>query len=42
MKFKNAAVSGPIGSGKSTLARNLAEKLGWRYISAGEIIRAWH
>lgn len=42
MKFKNAAVSGPIGSGKSTLARNLAEKLGWKFISAGGIIRKWH
>lgn len=42
MKYKNIAVSGPIGSGKSTLARNLAESLGFQYVSAGEIMRAWH
>lgn len=42
MDFKNIAVSGPIGSGKSTLARNLAHKIGFKYISAGEIMRAWH
>lgn len=41
-KYKNIAVSGPIGSGKSTLAKNLAEKLGWKYISTGEFFRNWH
>jgi cytidylate kinase len=33
------AVSGKPGSGKSTLARNLAEKLGLRYVSVGQIFR---
>ena len=33
------AVSGPHGSGKSTAARNVAERLGFEYISAGELFR---
>ena len=33
------AVSGPHGSGKSTAARNVAEILGFKYISAGELFR---
>ncbi|MEZ0289706.1 MAG: (d)CMP kinase [Sulfolobales archaeon] len=32
-------VSGPPGSGKSTLARKLAERLGLRYHSTGELFR---
>jgi cytidylate kinase len=32
-------VSGPHGTGKSTYARTLAETLGLRYISAGELFR---
>lgn len=42
MKINNIAVSGPIGSGKTTLAKNLAKKLGWKYISTGEFFRNWH
>ena len=33
------AVSGPHGSGKSTTAKEVAEKLGYEYISAGELFR---
>ncbi len=32
-------VGGSIGSGKSTLARMLADKLGYKYISVGSIMR---
>ncbi|MEW5936352.1 MAG: (d)CMP kinase [Candidatus Thermoplasmatota archaeon] len=32
-------ISGPPGSGKSTIGRMLAERLGWDYISVGEIFR---
>ncbi len=32
-------VSGPPGSGKTTIARMLAEKLGLRYVSIGQIFR---
>jgi len=34
------AVSGKPGSGKSTLARNLAGRLGLRYVSVGQIFRS--
>lgn len=40
--LKNIAVSGGIATGKSTLARNLAQTLGWEWISAGEYFRKWH
>ena len=30
-------VSGRIASGSTTLARNLAQKLGWRYIEGGDV-----
>ncbi|MBI2595871.1 AAA family ATPase [Candidatus Daviesbacteria bacterium] len=40
--FKNIAVSGAIATGKSTLARNLAQTLGWQWLSAGEYFRKWH
>lgn len=33
------AIAGPIGVGKSTVARALAERLGYRYLSAGEAFR---
>jgi len=42
MKFKNIAISGDIGTGKSTLARLLSEKLGWKYVSAGNYFRDWY
>lgn len=33
------AIAGPIGVGKSTVAKALAERLGYRYISGGEVFR---
>lgn len=33
------AIAGPIGVGKSTVARDLAARLGYRYISGGEMFR---
>lgn len=33
------AIAGPIGVGKSTVARELAARLGYRYISGGEMFR---
>ncbi|MDR7458812.1 MAG: AAA family ATPase, partial [Armatimonadota bacterium] len=33
------AIAGPIGVGKSTVARQLAERLGVRVVSAGEVFR---
>ncbi len=33
------AIAGPIGVGKSTVGRGLAERLGYRYISGGEMFR---
>jgi cytidylate kinase len=33
------AIAGPIGVGKSTVARGLAARLGYRYISGGEVFR---
>jgi len=33
-------ISGPPGSGKSTVGKKLAEKLSFKYISAGQIFRA--
>lgn len=32
-------VSGSVGSGKSTISRKLADKLGYRYYSVGELMR---
>jgi cytidylate kinase len=34
-------IDGPAGSGKSTLARNLANRLGYRYIDTGAFYRAF-
>jgi len=40
MKYKNIAVSGKnIASGSTTLAKLLAEKLGWRFSSVGDLMR---
>lgn len=42
MKFKNIAISGDIGTGKTTLAENLANKMGWKHLNAGDYFRKWH
>ncbi|MCY7364834.1 MAG: (d)CMP kinase, partial [Frankiaceae bacterium] len=34
------ALDGPSGSGKSTVARDLARRLGWRYVDTGATYRA--
>ncbi len=41
-KFINIAISGDIGSGTSTLTKDLADKLGWEYVNAGDFFRDWH
>lgn len=41
-KIRNISVSGNIGTGKTTLAKNLAQKLGWTHLHAGEYFRQWH
>lgn len=42
MKFRSIAISGDISTGKTTLAKNLAEKLNWTHLHAGEYFRNWH
>ncbi len=39
MRMTVITVGGMVGAGKSTLAKMLAEKLGFNYISAGQIFR---
>jgi CMP/dCMP kinase len=34
------AIDGPAGAGKSTIAREVAERLGWRYLDTGALYRA--
>jgi cytidylate kinase len=34
------AIDGPAGAGKSTVARELAVRLGWRYVDTGAMYRA--
>ena len=34
------AIDGPAGAGKSTVARQLAERLGFRYLDTGAMYRA--
>ena len=41
IKWKNITVSGQAASGSTTLAKNLAEKLGWKLINGGEIVRKY-
>jgi cytidylate kinase len=36
----NVAIDGPAGAGKSTVARNLAGRLGFRYLDTGAMYRA--
>src|SRR5689334_18517411 len=42
IKYKNICIAGEFGTGSSTLMHNLATKLGWDFLSAGDFIRAWH
>jgi cytidylate kinase len=42
MPIKNIAISGEIGTGTTTLSKNLAAKLGWDHLNAGDHIRAWY
>lgn len=37
---KVVAVDGPAGSGKSTICRQVAERIGWTYLSTGALYRA--
>lgn len=39
--FKNVVVSGDVGTGTTTLAKDLAGKLGWKYLSTGDFFRAY-
>jgi len=41
-KFKNIVVAGDVGTGTTTLAKGLAGRLGWKYLSAGDIFREYH
>lgn len=38
---KVITIDGPAGSGKSTVAKDLAVRLGWRYVSTGLIYRTF-
>ncbi len=40
--YKNIVVSGDVGTGTSTLAQGLAKKLGWKYLTVGDIFRDYH
>jgi CMP/dCMP kinase len=42
IKYRNIVISGGIGTGKTTLAKNLASKLGWKFVSSGEYFRNWY
>ena len=33
-------IDGPAGAGKSTVARQLADRLGWRFLDTGAMYRA--
>jgi cytidylate kinase len=41
MKVDNIIVAGDVGVGTTTLARNLATKLNWKFLSAGEFFRQY-
>jgi CMP/dCMP kinase len=41
-EYKNIIIAGDIGTGTSTLAKGLAEKLNWKYFSAGDFFREYH
>src|SRR4030042_5958305 len=40
IRYRNIVVCGNVGSGTTTLAQGLADKLGWKYLSAGDFFRA--
>lgn len=40
MGLEVIAIDGPAGAGKSTVARELARRLGWRYVDSGAMYRA--
>jgi len=37
--YRNIVVCGNVGSGTTTLAKGLADKQGWKYLSAGDFFR---
>lgn len=41
MRYKNIVISGDVGTGTSTLAVGIAQKLGWKHLSAGDIFRPY-
>lgn len=41
MKYHNIVVAGDVGTGTTTLAKSLSEKLGWKYIAAGDFFRSY-
>lgn len=42
MKYRNIVICGDVGTGTTTLGKSLAEKLGWRFLSLGELFRKYH
>ena len=40
-KYRNIVISGLPGAGSTTLGRQIAERLGWKYFSGGEWMRAY-
>lgn len=41
MNYRNIVIAGDVGSGTTTLAKNLADKLGWELVSAGDFFRKY-
>ncbi|MBI3955208.1 cytidylate kinase family protein [Candidatus Gottesmanbacteria bacterium] len=39
MPYRNITISGRVASGATTLSRALADKIGWKLINGGEIVR---
>ncbi len=40
--FRNIVICGDIGTGTTTLGKGLAVKLGWKFLSIGDIFRSYH
>ncbi|MCH7530079.1 AAA family ATPase, partial [Patescibacteria group bacterium] len=40
-RYRNIIVCGDVGTGTTTLSKELAKKLGWRHISAGNFFRKY-